>query len=324
MYRSPSMYIDFLIKELSKYLKAKGSRQQRAEWKTANLRVKATFAICHALSKREKDFDPMTMLGLATEYHWLYYKLAGIVFPESDQFCNRIIKASFNIDHFDPKPFKQFALMMPNDFQVCGIKPYGVLVTVLDNEFAKCHRDLIIRNIEIYPPNWKIENQLLILTYRNPTVKGHSLQVLTIDAAKIGECLSNPDIFFDSVAKTGDVDYINRKLAHTMIRLVTGLLVYCSALPEAVEPGTPIKRPDSFTIKSHFRSNQNSLIIKDQVQDDSEMKAAHYRSWHFATLRDPKYYQGEHSNEKPGSRIIFRRGSLVNSTAKPVTVIDKI
>lgn len=322
-YLAHKLQIQALVNSYSKLIKRTMPKaiKKRHEKIGFNEKLAAAMVI---VKQNSADFRLLADLpSLVEEFEWLSQAKPGVVFPENIQLCEHLLKARFDIDQFENTLFDIFMLMMPRGFKIDGEQVPGVLVTWANEE----QRKHAIANFG-QSTNFDFDNsqyssdRMLSIVYKPDA--SPCIYRATIPEPKIPQALRASNSIEYSIAIGGVIrdqqplNPIEAEFQRKLFRLIMALIVYCKALPDQVEAGLTLKS-DNPHIK---QINNNSLVIHEHVEPKKrqQSESPFYRSWHFATLRHPKYYQGEYSNLQPGSRVVFRRAAMVGRETESVTV----
>ena len=114
----------------------------------------------------------------------------------------------------------------------------------------------------------------------------------------------------------------------TAIQLVFSLMIYINALgDEVLHKGVPHKKDNQNKLIEKVSPTENSaprrFTLKGPKGYTGRKQGAHYRRWHFRTLKHERYYQsGEWAGKPIGSRVVFVRDSFVNKEICPHVLTD--
>jgi len=322
-YQSHKLQVQELVKAHSKAIKRTQPKMIRKKWEKLGFNEKLAASLI-VVKQYSSDFALLAELpNLVEEVEWLTQTKPGVVFPESVELCEHLLKAKFDIDRFENTLFDRFMLMIPDGFKIDGEKVPGVLVTWagelqrmkaidhfssmtgfdFDNTQYSEHTSLSI----VYKPD------------RDPCTYRATIPEHKIPAALKAKNSAEYSAAIGGVMR--DQQPLSKKEAEfqrKLFRLIMALIVYCKALPDKVEQGLTFKTDDP-----NIKASKNSgLIIREHVEPIKREKSESpfYRSWHFATLRHARYYQGEFAHMKPGSRVVFRRAAMVGRETEAVTI----
>jgi hypothetical protein len=116
--------------------------------------------------------------------------------------------------------------------------------------------------------------------------------------------------------------------AVAVIKLVFSLMIYINALgDEVLHKGVPNKKENKNRLiekaSSTEKSSPQRFTLKGPKGYTGRKQGAHYRRWHFRTLKHERYYQsGEWAGKPIGSRVVFVRDSFVNKDVSPHVLTD--
>ena len=111
-------------------------------------------------------------------------------------------------------------------------------------------------------------------------------------------------------------------------KLVFSLMIYINALgDEVLHKGVPNKKDNKNRLiekaSSTEKSSPRRFTLKGPKGYTGRKQGAHYRRWHFRTLKHERYYQsGEWAGKPIGSRVVFVRDSFVNKDVSPHVLTD--
>lgn len=93
-----------------------------------------------------------------------------------------------------------------------------------------------------------------------------------------------------------------------LLKLIAGMALLNGIAPNTLlQPGLP-----GIRFAGAEKLPKGALGVRFLVpQADKTPRVGHHRRWHFRTLRDERFYQGEHAHKPRGSRVIFVSDALV-------------
>lgn len=298
-------------------------------------RTPASLAACVGVVYRTQPELANTMEALihAEEFAWLS---AGqqVYFFEDAAIAEGITRGSHRINDIGAlyQGNESFVLMLPDDMRLGDSPPCsGALVTVFNHvERADAIIGNFWRAMGHRPPNVAMDNEsspFVIhvayqqgghddLYYRVAIPANNLAMVLRFETIEQYRDYMDETNHFDYFGGMNDLSEAELRYQFELLRLVAGFLVYRVALPERIRAGLP-RRADSPGMQFALKPSVRTLYAP---RETTGFKSVHYRSWHFRQLTAPRYYQGEHKDKPPGSRIVFVSDALVGGdTAETAT-----
>ncbi|AXH60228.1 hypothetical protein [Pseudomonas amygdali] len=268
----------------------------------------------------------------------LHLKKLGsqVIFPESSQVLDNLLKARFSLESsqgFD-LPFPAFILAPPRGYAYAGTAIPSLLVTwVAGDQFKNEVLKPFLEHIKVDEKKVGFSELpvegVLTLVYPDSTgersrtiIYGQNIAALL--SAKTPKDYVNAMISEGLITSESDISDSDRDIQFYCLRLIAALGVYHVAtrgtklkpgFPGAQAPKMEGRRPEQQVSPITLI---NSSPPSDRTERDHET-SPHYRSWHFRQLRDGRYYRGEFEKYSPGTRYIFVESALVKSDATPNT-----
>jgi hypothetical protein len=253
----------------------------------------------------------------------------AVFLSESD--TERLLRGKYTLDTLpvDLFPYPAFTVCFPSSFEVHGKKLPGAQVSFVSDKtsFLENAEDLLrkLPDAQFFSKGKAAdvayhENELTIsyvdhgdedhtfLTYRGDTL----LQVINSDNFK--EFKKKTTSFTDRWLRAEKLDDKELERQYVILRAVLGMCVYIKARPQALQDGFPKAR--NFSLSEPFGVPTRSMNLNlGNVAPSKSSPNEHYRSWHIRQLSHERYYQNEHKDLAPGSRLVFVSDTMVNSTA---------
>jgi len=113
-----------------------------------------------------------------------------------------------------------------------------------------------------------------------------------------------------------------------IVKLVASIMVYINALgDEVLHRGVPFKKENAKFLSKGLnptdKKEPDLFTLRGPKGYTGRKQGAHYRRWHFRTLKHERYYQsGEWAGKPIGSRVVFVRDSFVNKEICPHVLTD--
>lgn len=284
---------------------------------------------------RYPSFGGDQSVAILSEEHHFSKNGSQVIFPESPQILDNLLKARFKIDSiagFD-LPFPSFVLAIPKGYELDGIRLPSMLVTWMAKD----------RTIpEITDPFFSYyrlpSSSFGAIDYASDAVlsiaftdeeDGEKCRTY-VSASHIQDILSakDPEDYRDEMVRKGFIGSIsqisdkNAVLQYYGFKLVAALGIYHVAtkgerLKEGF-PGATAPRLDGLLGQSKITPATLANSTPPLKEGDSA-RAAHYRTWYFRQLRAARYYQGEYADQAPGTRYSFVQETVVGLKVSPST-----
>tara|TARA_R110001583_G_scaffold174017_14_gene328283 strand:+ start:561 stop:1568 length:1008 start_codon:yes stop_codon:yes gene_type:complete len=271
--------------------------------------------------------SPLNNMIMSAEVHWDRCGNNAIFIQPKD--VDALLKGKYSLNKLPQffTPYPAFTLCLPASFEVNGIKPSGVLVSVHPqyDSFTTCMREMFVLIgapvLEPAPQQQEIRN-IMTVAYTVPdgahcAMSYHGEQLAAIFSAKnFKEYLSLIDDAELIGATEAKLSVEENELQYKLIKLIVGMSVFCMAKSGSIVDGFPkvkgftLDNPVSDGVKSHSLNTSFST-------GNGTRPGEHHRTWFIRQLSHEKYYQGEFSDYIPNSRFVFVEDALVNSNVKP-------
>lgn len=294
-------------------------------------------AIKYVLTEVPDLGGTMDLPIMMEEHYWS--KHPTVIFPESSEILDRLVKSSFSIKNPDKLFTEQesFMLAMPKDFKINGKPACAVLVTI--SNFTQ-HRfklyDSFFDWVNMPMPginhhfdenewsvalNYKIDGESDDMYYRS-----------VIPATKMADLLASDPHDYQSILGTFPevdthrgtsfaLDAEHGAFQQTLFRLILAVVIYKKTVKNSLIEGYPGEnRPVYEEIYSPAYKDY-SLGMPHLNEQHSPKE--HYRSWYFRQLNHDKYYQGVYADVPKGSRIVFVKDTMVGTEVHAKTLIDR-
>lgn len=273
--------------------------------------------------------------------HWQEHCNKEILFLEDVSLINSLISTRFNMYDISKIefPFDTVMIALPRDFKIMGASISGLMVSFFEknSDLAQRGQAFVERcwkggPVPIFKSVSKTNERTIAISYVIDNEKGnhgesiYNRGMLTEDRIKKILSLEGDELieYMNHSMKRVSRNNLNdkeRMIQGHLMRLIISLLVYIQSFgyDKVIQPGLPQnKAPKSLQIDKAFRDGAFSRIKNSFPRE----VASQTRSAHFRQLSHPRYYQGEHANKEPGSRIIYVSEYLVGiDGATPETVI---
>jgi hypothetical protein len=111
-------------------------------------------------------------------------------------------------------------------------------------------------------------------------------------------------------------------------KLVASVMVYINALgDEVLHRGVPFKKENAKFLSKGLnptdKKEPDLFTLRGPKGYTGRKQGAHYRRWHFRTLKNERFYKtGEWAGKPIGSRVVFVRDSFVNKEICPHVLTD--
>jgi hypothetical protein len=253
------------------------------------------------------------LASIMVEFKWRTDE-SPIIFVENTHLANMIYNAKFDIDT------KSIASPRPNficfSFPVgTEIEGYKIKSCLFGKIKYKDHFDFVSKTLENILGEHMMDGlaeeiskdpgeEIFFLMSDN----GYGISTIFVPADKACEFLNkdlddflgnNKDLSMDEQDGQVTDDRISEQKAY--LRLCLGICVYIKAFPENLIKGIP-ENSETIGINS---ARYNRTIMLDHEFRSSPV--AHWRKWHFRTLRHEKFKRNQDGSEK----IIFVRDAIV-------------
>ena len=253
----------------------------------------------------------------------------AIFLKDSD--ISRLTKGIYQLDTIpdDLFPFEAFTVCFPSSFEVNGKKLPGVQVSFVNDKptFISRTKTLIkqLPNSNFFSSEHEMDyafnTQELTIAYLEPGDNEHTY--LTYRSENLLRVLNSAT--FEAFQRNAfSIDPMGTNISalseselerqYVILRAILGMCVYLKARPEALKDGFPDVKNFSLSEPFGVPTNSFSFDAGHQLGFGASPKE-HYRSWHIRQLNHPRYYQGEHKDKAPGSRLVFVSDTMVNSSA---------
>jgi hypothetical protein len=293
--------------------------------------------------------DPHNMINsldtpiLADEIAW---KESGrhVIYPESAHLVDRLLNAKFDFSHTGGinLPFSEFVLALPAGYQYKGVRLHGILVSIHPVKDIQIRFNKVLRWIGLEDNLLKVKHNLdgtdeSVLSISTLDNSGNYSTIRTSESlSRLASILSaeNYHEFTERLGKTSEqVNYTiadlgdeDQKIQFYANRLVAALSVYTMATEgDMLRQGFPQGALPKFDGKMEAPKRASSYVLKDIIESmgNNTGKQSHVRNWHFRQLRDKRYYRNRYADMPIGSRWVFVRESVVNSSrVEPYTLYE--
>lgn len=162
----------------------------------------------------------------------------------------------------------------------------------------------VIDGIPIVPCIFATDVEDVCLVARLPNdQEGYS--VMTSKRNRLGRFLSDDDYFMDQSLEWDNYQLTDEesRLMRSYLRLFCGILVYMRCFPERTMDGAP---DDGYSEGREFERGSIHHVACPSLERGEV--GAHYRRWHFRTLRDDRYKRDEYGD----CRIVFVNDTIVH------------
>lgn len=271
--------------------------------------------------------SPLNNMIMSAEVNWDKCGNNAIFVQPKD--VNALLKGKYTLnklpDFFTPYP--AFTLCLPASFEVNGIKPSGVLVSVHPeyDSFKACMREMLtLIGAPIIEPEQQEEGirNIMTIAYTEP---GGAHCAMSYHGEQL-TAIFNANNFKEYLALINDAEMISacevrlneaeNELQYTLIKLIVGLSVFCMAKRAAMVDGFP--QVKSFVLDRPFGDSVKSYTLNTSFSSGNGTRPGeHHRSWFIRQLSHEKYYQGENANLMPNSRFVFVDDTVVNAKINP-------
>lgn len=268
----------------------------------------------------------------------LFWKKSGshAIFPENEAVLNNLLRAKYHMESaegFD-LPFASFVVAIPHGYAFDGVKVPSFMVTYIE---YKKSTDLTIHPFcdyleTPYPSSigyQPVEDgaKSITITFKDPNSHGF-VRMMQIDnklpailaANSLEEFRNAIGDYKDKIGaiKSNEDDL---KMQFITMKLVAALGVYNLATQGSrLKDGFPgTTAPRLMGKHDHGRITFTTLSGSVAPEGGKTSPQAHYRTWHFRQLRDPRYYKGEYQSMAPGSRYSFVSDTIVGQKVSPHT-----
>lgn len=276
--------------------------------------------------KEPSEIEASTAFVMAEERHW---QASGrhVIFP-LPELIKQLADSKFNIRGVAgfSWPFQTSMIALPTK-GILGSVP-GVLITwqkfsVRCNETINPFYEHLDRHERMLPPgNPARENaESVTFSYQAPHPEG----VLTVRAEFLVEnipYLLGAETAHEFGQRIGRLEEGKTSLPmeredietqYKLLRLVAGMSLLYQINPKGLfQPGLPGVR-----FSGSEKLPRGATAVRATLPGNGlEMKGAkalHHRRWHFRTLVNERYYQGEHKDAPRGSRVVLVSDSLVGA-----------
>lgn len=267
-------------------------------------------------------------LVMAEERAWDASKKA-ILFPDQD-LVQRLLDARFQIaggEGFD-WPYEVAYLALPNIPALADVP--GALVTWMK---AKDHAPRVLRPylkwldfpLDAFETRSEIpeEEYAITVNYRLPGKnKDAGVVRMVASMSEIPHLIGAEDAraYLGRLSDLGrhlgasSLDLHEAETQRQLLRLVAGLALLNRMDPGLIRPGLPEVR----LLKEDRPPKGSQAFRLSMPAAEREAPGQHYRRWHLRTLRDERFYRGEHAKKPRGSRVVFVRDAVVGE-ASPET-----
>lgn len=305
--------------------------------------------------KEQLDYTASKTECTAT-VEWSYIKEnSPAIFPESLNLLDKLFhsKYLFKDDFNLVFPFNTFQVAIPRGFEIEGqkIPPFIVNIghlndlisqkkeffKVADLDASEDYPDEVIYRNERFiqiaisggksnmgqNPYLQIRESMLPIAVKSKNVEEYC-EYMQVEHAK-DKANGYHENQIEGIANNNWKNPKDSLIEFSILKIIAVLSIYLSATENIfLKKGLPgshmssvgmidkIDRPAPYILK------QTDTIKKLSNNSSPE---EHYRVFHFRNLKADKYYQGEHSHLKKGSRWVFVKDSLVNSKTKGHTPI---
>ncbi|CAH7187275.1 conserved hypothetical protein [Vibrio chagasii] len=261
----------------------------------------------------------------ADEQRWLDSGRESLFVP-STSFLNALGRTKFDIVETSAiQPFeKSFVLSVPSDFEINGKKISGILVNwyesakeaseSMDSFYSKCGIETNLRPVHV-----NLGSGCIAMMYR---VEGEE---------ELSRCLM-PTIMFESALANNTDEFIQNiqsfandfsfqaltveeyKIQFKLLRTVLSVMVYAQSFGDkAVKVGLPSNVAPKNIVGGIGVMKSKKMTLSVSSEFETATSGFGDRAAHFRQLMAERYYLGEHSNKKRGSRIIFVSPAIVGS-----------
>lgn len=253
------------------------------------------------------------------------------IIVEDIELAQMVFQANFDVDASTVTPpnnaLVQFAFRKP--FHIGGYPVAGLLYGRLNiaERFSNVERigKLIGQNF-VLAPGGMVEGWVCIFSHGKD--QPHLRAFLTPDM--IQEVLDDPAWFLDHyqgdarmgitedgaihLSKLWAMTLDDAKRQATMLRLSCGLCAYMKAFPQSVVVSKDKKTLKLLDVDKFKMSKQKifCLSLQSEHKTPHGSPTAHWRRWHFRTLRDARYKR----NSDGSFRVVFVRDSVVNPESR--------
>lgn len=288
----------------------------------------------------------METVVMADEFYWLEHSDRHVIFPQNEDVIKKLLGAKIDLRNTAPiqMPHDTFVLGMPKGFKYKGFE----LPSVLINWCSPSTRDYIIQQfskkyigvqLEREKDKTQFENDFaLMVNYRMPDEDlNQKMPEASGQLACMRSCAPQtliPDMLrcedgedykrvlgdfycYDNAIPLNDYDH---NVQYYIMKLVLMIAIYANSFPGALSSGYPGVPPKNLVPRLHQKWRNLSLgLPSDHIQQEED-KQYHYRSWHFRQLMHEKYYQGEHKDLPPGSRVVFVKDTMIGRKIEAETL----
>jgi hypothetical protein len=269
--------------------------------------------------------SPMNTIAMTAEVNWEKSGMNALFVEQKD--IDALLKGKYSLNKL-PKvftPYKAFALCLPAEFEVKGIKPGGVLISTYPDmdDFENTIKEMIdkIGVNGIDPPEEQRQYGTNIMTITYSDIEGRTT-VLNYHSEQLERLFKSKDFAeyrsylfpFESKSPMGEeLDENEVELQYVLVKLVLSISVFAMTKPDAILSGFP--KVKGFALDGAIEEGVSSSSLSAGFK--KSRPSEHYRSWYIRQLSHEKYYQGEYKNYPPNSRFVFVEDTVVNSKVNP-------
>lgn len=306
----------------------------------------------------QPNTEQAAITELSANVEWAYMKNdSPAIFPESEALLEKLFhsKYLFKDDFKLTFPFKTFQVAMPKGFEVDGKKIPAFIVNIgtfkeLLEEKKEFLKSANLGGTENYPEEVLDQNeryiQISISGGKSSMGRNGYLQIresmlpLAVKSRNVEEyvqLLSDEherdkakgyhEDQIDSITKNNwEGDPKDSIIEFSILKIIAVLNIYLSATESVyLKKGLPGSHLTSVHMIEKIDKPLPYLLRQtDSIKKLSNSRSPdeHYRIFHFRNLKADKYYQGEYEHLEKGSRWVFVKDSLVNSSTKGHTPIE--
>ncbi len=281
-------------------------------------------AITTIYAMQPEMLETMDTLVLAEEYFW---ERSGrhVIFP-LPEVIDQLLAAQYQLGAealFD-WPYESSILALPSSGPLADIPgalvtwhPRGERTRRITQSFLKGHKINIVME-ERFDPSLTDDDVLIAINYRIAmTPEGdQGCARAVFPARRLPDLLAAEDEH-DFLARLGAFDVYHGEEHLTpqeasvqlrLLKLIAGMALLNGIAPDTLlQPGLPgIRFAGAEKLPKGAKATR---FMVPQVEKPA--RAGHHRRWHFRTLRDERFYRGEHADKPRGSRVVFVSDALV-------------
>lgn len=270
--------------------------------------------------------SPINKLIMSAEAAWEDSGMHALFVEQKD--IDALLKGKYSLNKLPAlfTPYKSFALCLPAEFSVEGIKPGGgVLVSTYPDmaDYDKVLRTALEKvGVEgVEPPEEQRQqgSNIMTMTYLGAdnahvvlSYYGEQLESL-FNSKNFAEYKQHSNSLSISSPLDMDLDEGEQKLQYTLVKLVLSISIFAMAKPDSIVSGFP--KAKGFVLDGTIGDGVSSSSLTASFKRRSVTE--HYRSWFLRQLSHEKYYQGEFKNLAPNTRFVFVEDTVVNSKVNP-------